>query len=48
MTDVDPEVLAQDDGLRLQAGPGRDLVFKGVASFERQGMTLLEPPLSAD
>jgi quercetin dioxygenase-like cupin family protein len=28
MTGLAPKVLAPDDGLRLQSGPGRDLVFK--------------------
>ena len=28
MTPLTPRVLGPDDGLRLQSGPGRDLVFK--------------------
>jgi quercetin dioxygenase-like cupin family protein len=28
MTPLPPKVLGPDDGLRLQSGPGRDLVFK--------------------
>jgi hypothetical protein len=47
-----PKVLGPNEGLRLQSGPGRDLVFKrprrdrGYLRTPR--MTLLGPPLSAD